>query len=116
MAKCIYDDYRCSSIDIRPRNITDNCAEVSIQVELRNEDTTDYTAAVTAEIFNARGDFVTACSRKAFLKSRSQTVMELAVFLVNPICSDHLYCARILVQENERKPGRREQSFEICSV
>ena len=118
MEKCIYDgmEYGCSSVAVRPRNITDECAEISIQVELVNEDTADHTAAVTAEIFNARGNFVTACSRKALLKPCSHTVMELAVFLVNPIRSNHLYCARVLVQENERKPGRKEQNFEVCSV
>lgn len=113
-------DYGSSGIYVTPQNISKECAEANIIVKLANEEKTERMVTVTADIFDAKKRFVTACSKKMVLAPKERSAVQLAVFLVNPVLwsgreNPHLYCARITVQEEEQELDVYKQTFGIRS-
>ena len=111
-------DYGSSGIYITPQNISEKHAEANILVKLANAGKTERAVTVTADIYDSQKNFVTSCSKKVVLKSKSRTELLLAVFFVNPKLwggrqNPHLYCAGVTVQEGEQQLDFCKQTFGI---
>lgn len=95
-------------------NEKEPCRKVTLSVRLGNEDISERSVMVTAEILNTRQTVVTACCKKAVLGGMGTADAELAVFLAHP--ESYLYHARITVQEYEKELDRRMQAFHVQTI
>jgi hypothetical protein len=85
--------------------------KITLSVRLGNEDISEHSVIVTAEILDSRHRVITACCKKAVLEAMGIAETELAVFLA---CSDaSLLQARITVQEYEKELDCRMQEFHV---
>lgn len=111
-------DHGSSGVYITPQNISAERAEANILVKLANDDTTERTVEITAEIRDRNKRFVTLCSKKVTLPPKKKEALYLAVCLVNPVLWDgrrnpYLYSAKITVQEGEKLLDYCKQTFGI---
>lgn len=87
------------------------CRKITLSVRLGNEDISERSVSVTAEILNTKKNVITACCKKTVLEAMGTADTELAVFLARP--ESFLYQARITVQEYEKELDCRTQSFHL---
>ena len=103
---------------ITVKEMREPCRNVKLLVKLDNDDIFERAVSVTAEIYDAQQQLVTACSKKAFLEGMGSTEAELAVFLVRPVLYrdqgiPYSYKAQIRVQEYEKELDCYEQRFRV---
>lgn len=111
------------SVFVKKTNIAvmaDNasCRTIKLLVRLDNDDISERTVRVTAEIMDAQQRLITACCKRAFLVGMGSVETELAVFLAQPKLwnernEPYLYHAKFTVQEHEKELDCCEQTFRV---
>lgn len=95
-----------------------SCRTIKLSVRLGNDDISERTVRVTAEIMDAQQRLITACCKRAYLVGMGSAETELAVFLAQPKLwnernEPYMYHAKFTIQEHEKELDCCEQIFHV---
>ncbi|MGN0667560.1 MAG: glycoside hydrolase family 2 TIM barrel-domain containing protein [Huintestinicola sp.] len=111
-------DHGSTGIYITPHNISESKADIELLVKLKNDDMSQKSLTVTAEISDMQNNAVGTAAESIFMSAGSQANVKLAAEILSPILwnskkNPHLYTARIIVSENDEIIDEKVQTFGI---
>lgn len=111
-------DYGSSGIYVTPKNITEESADIDIEVKLTNESDKPGSVEIKADILNAEGVKVSQCTLTKELSANSKDSAVFSMQLSCPILwngreNPYLYAANIVLSQDGAELDGYSQSFGV---